>query len=125
MSGFGRRSSGAGWPVQVFGAKFDGCRERRHRFSERDARCRCDLRHDETGAGMPQAAERVVMVGMIAGWRGQFVAGDRRRIGARGRREAQRVLAESSPTVRIAGDERRRHRPGKPQGERQHAEDDA
>ena len=74
---------------------------------------------------MPQAAQRMVMVSMFAGRRRELVAGSWCRIGARGRRKAQRVLAEGSPTVGIAGDEGRRHRPGKPQGERQHAEDDA
>ena len=67
MSGFDRRSSGAGWAGQLGGVNFDGCRKRRRRFDEDDAGSRFDLRHGEAGARVPQAAERMIMVGMIAG----------------------------------------------------------
>jgi hypothetical protein len=46
---------------------FDGCRKRQRGFDEYDAGRRFDLRHGEAGARVPQAAERMIMVGMIAG----------------------------------------------------------
>ena len=70
-----------------------GSREPQHRFGEDDSRGRFDLRRDEPGACMPKTAQRMVMVGVIAGWR-QLVAGERCRIGGCGRGEAQRVLAQ-------------------------------
>jgi hypothetical protein len=100
-------------------------RERSHRLDEDDARGRFDLRREEPGARMPKTAQRMVMVGMIAGWRRQLVAGDRRRIGGRGRREAERVLAERREVANIGGYQRRlRRRPGKAQAQRQHGEND-
>ena len=101
-------------------------RERSHRLDEDDARGRFDLRRDEPGARMPKAAQRMVMVGMIAGWRRQLVRGDRRRIGGCGRGEAERVLAERREVANIGGYQRRlRRRPGKAQAQRQHGENDA
>ena len=46
---------------------FDGCRKRQRGFDEDDAGRRFDLRRGEAGARVPQAAERMIMVGMIAG----------------------------------------------------------
>ena len=101
-------------------------RERSRRLDEDDARGRFDLRRDEPGARMPKAAQRMVMVGMIAGWRRQLIAGHRRRIGGRGRGEAERVLAERREPANIGRYQRRlRRRPGKAQAQRQHGENDA
>jgi hypothetical protein len=46
---------------------FDGCCKRQRGFDEYDASRCFDLRHGEAGARVPQAAERMIMVGMIAG----------------------------------------------------------
>ena len=103
-----------------------GSRKPQQRFDKDDAPARFDLRRDETGARVPKAAQRMVVVGMIAGWRRQVIAGDRRRIGGRGCGEAQRVLAERREAANISGCEcRLRRRPGQAQAQRQHGEHDA
>jgi len=103
-----------------------GSREPQHRLDKDDAPTRFDLPRDEPGARMPKAAQRMVVIGMIAGWRRQVIAGDRRRIGGRGCGEAQRVLAERREATNINGCEcRLRRRPGEAQAQRQHGEHDA
>jgi len=73
---------------------------------------------------VPKTAQRMVVVGMIAGR--QLVAGDRCRIGGCGRGEAQRVLAERREAADIGGYQRRlRRRPGEAQAQRQQSENDA
>ena len=101
-------------------------RETQHRLDEDDSRGRFDLRWDEPGARMPKAAQRMAVVGMIAGWRRQLIAGNGRRIGGRGRGEAERMLAERREAANISGYEcRLRRRPGEAQAQRQHGERDA
>jgi hypothetical protein len=100
-------------------------RETPHRLDKDDAPARFDLRRDEPGARMPKAAQRMVVVGVIAGRR-RLIAGNGRRIGGRGCREAQRVLAERCEAANIDGYEcRLRRRPGEAQAQRQHGEHDA
>jgi hypothetical protein len=74
---FGRRSGG--W---------------RH-LSKGDARHGRDLRHDKSGGGMPEAAQGMVMVGVIANRRRRPIAADRRRVRIRRCRKAQGVLPET------------------------------
>ena len=103
-----------------------GSREPQHSLDKDDAPARFDLRRDETGARVPKAAQRMVVVGVIADRRRQLIAGNGRRIGSHGRGEAQRMLAERCEAANIGGYECRLRRwPGEAQAQRQHGEHDA
>ena len=74
-----------------FGRRSSGCRH----LGEGDARHGRDLRHDKSGGGMPEAAQGMVMVGVIANRRRRPIAADRRRVRIRRCRKAQGVLPET------------------------------
>ena len=79
-----------------FGQRSGGWRH----LSKGDARHGRDLRHDKSGGGMPEAAQRMVMVGVIANRRPiaanrRPIAADRRRVRVRRCRKAQGVLPET------------------------------
>jgi hypothetical protein len=93
-----------------FGRRSSGCRQ----LGEGDARHGRDLRHKKSGGGMPQAAQRVVVVGVIANGRRRPIATDRRCIRVRRCRKAQRVLPEACERCDIRRSNTRRGRPDEP-----------
>ena len=117
-----RRSPRPGRSDQTGGLKFgrrsSGCRH----LGEGDARHGRDLRHDKSGGGMPEAAQGMVMVGVIANRRRRPIAADRRRVRIRRCRKAQGVLPETCERRDISRSNTRRRRPDEPQTERQDGE---
>ena len=89
------RSPRPGWSAYTGGLKFGRRSGGWRPLSKGDARHGRDLRHDKSGGGMPEAAQGMVMVGVIANRRRRPIAADRRRVRIRRCRKAQGVLPET------------------------------